>query len=261
MRYEMKGPDFEGLAGRFRSPGIKAIALMGSFARGDAGEFSDVDLVRFLEDEPKAPPEASTHVVEGRLIVVSNVPPSAVEKTFTEPEAVTLFMSGLRTGRPLWDPDGYFAELQRRAREFVWDDAMQRKADAYASREMVGWAEEVHKGLEGLRIGDVGRLLNARFGLCWGLPTVMRVQRGIMISGDNGSYTEVMSAMGEGSEWSRLCRMTFGLETEAGYAEEVKACLSLYVFTARLLEKVIGPKDRDVIDHAVSRILAELGGR
>ncbi|HIC16720.1 TPA: hypothetical protein EYO77_01260, partial [Candidatus Poribacteria bacterium] len=31
--------------------------------------------------------------------------------------------------------------------------------DAYASRKMVGWIEEVHKGLEGLRRKDSGRLL------------------------------------------------------------------------------------------------------
>lgn len=253
--------DLEGLAQRFRSHEVKAIALMGSYARGDAGLFSDIDLVRFLDEEPKEPLKASTHIIEGQLVVVSTIPPSDVDKAFAQPEVATMFMAGLRTALPLWDPDAYFAQIQQRAHEFVWDEAMQKKANAYASREMVGWAEEVHKGLEGLRTGHVGRLLNARLGLSWGLPSVMRVQRGVLTSGDNGSYTEVMASMGEDTEWTRLCRASFGLDVQTSLEDQVKACLRLYVLTAHLLQDVLTPEDRQVIDHTVGQILAELERR
>ena len=44
----MKAPNFDLLVKKFRLPDTQAIALMGSFARGEAGEFSDVDLIRFI---------------------------------------------------------------------------------------------------------------------------------------------------------------------------------------------------------------------
>ena len=45
--------DLQELSGRFAGPGVKAIALMGSFARGEAGPYSDIDLARFV-DRPAA---------------------------------------------------------------------------------------------------------------------------------------------------------------------------------------------------------------
>ena len=42
--------EFEELARRFDAPGVLAIALLGSYARGDAGPYSDVDLVRFTAE-------------------------------------------------------------------------------------------------------------------------------------------------------------------------------------------------------------------
>jgi hypothetical protein len=62
---------------------------------------------------------------------------------------------------------------------------MQARANQQASAMLVGWFEEVHKGLAGLQQNDIGRLLNARHGLSWGLGRVMKVQRGILMSGDN----------------------------------------------------------------------------
>jgi len=45
---ETKQMDFESLVERFLCPEVRAIALAASFARGDWGVFSDIDLVRFL---------------------------------------------------------------------------------------------------------------------------------------------------------------------------------------------------------------------
>ena len=157
--HDADAPDLKGLVERFRSPEVKAMALMGSFARGDAGRFSDVDLLRFVKEEAKDQPSAVSHMIDGRLVVVCDIAPQKIDSWFTKPEVATQIVVGLRDAQSLWDPDGYFAEIHRRAREFVWDASMQAKADAYASREMVGWAEEAHKGLEGLRTGDVGRML------------------------------------------------------------------------------------------------------
>ncbi|KPK79146.1 MAG: hypothetical protein AMJ81_13725 [Phycisphaerae bacterium SM23_33] len=246
------------LVERFRRPDVRAIALMGSYARGDQGTFSDIDLVLFLKaDGPELDPE--THLIGETFVVLSQVTPSQVESWFTEPDKATACIAGLRAARALWDPDGDFSSIQKRAQAFVWDAAMQARANAWASRQMVGWIEEVQKGLEGLRTGDEGRLLNARYGLSWGLTSVMRVQRGVLITGDNATYPEVVEHLEADSAWARLSRKAFGIVDGIGLREQVKAGLRLYVLTAALLADALKPEDKTLVDEAVKRIGKELG--
>ena len=253
----MASPDLSTLARRFRSPETRSIVLMGSFARGDAGWFSDVDLVRFVREDAGADPDGKTHIVDGRLVVVSEVTPSSVRDWFTEPEVACECIRGARTGKPLWDPEGYYQEIQDRACRFVWDETMQEKANRWASEKLVGWAEEVHKGLGGLRDGHTGRLLNARFGLSWGLTHVMRVQRGVLLSGDNDSYLEVAAAIGADSQWVKLSEGAFGLDGR-DLDGQVRAGLALYVLTVKMLADELDPGCREVIDDTVGLIEREL---
>lgn len=250
--------DFITLAHRFDAPGVQAIVLMGSHARGDAGPYSDVDLVRFVEEAHGELAGAGSHLIDGVLVVVSNVTPSQVAPWFSEPAQATTTIAGLRTARALLDRDGTFAALQARAHAFVWTEAMQVKADCWASAQMVGWIEEVHKGLEGLRRREPGRLLNANFGLSWGLSNVMKVQRGVLLSGDNGFFTEVAVAVGADSLWSQLRAIAFGLTDIHGrppsLRERVVAGLHLYAVTAELLGAALQPEHAPLVAETVALI-------
>jgi Nucleotidyltransferase domain len=247
---------FEQLIQRFSAPGLHALVLMGSYARGDAGPYSDIDVVRFTDGTELA--GAGSSLDDGHLVVVSNVTPEQVERWFSEPEAATDTIMGVRSAQALLDRDGNFAGIQRRAQAFEWDQAMQERANHWASAMLVGWIEEVHKGLAGLQRNDNGRLLNARHGLSWGLSRVMKVQRGVLISGDNAFYDEVAQAMGQQSEWVRLHRTAFGIESEEGQAptlsEQVRAGLRLYILTAELLALVLQTEDRPLITHTIQLI-------
>lgn len=250
------------MANRFASPGVKAIALMGSFARGDAGTFSDVDIVCFLEHEPEQAAKPLSQIIQDRLVVVSSVAPQTVEEWFIDPVLATECVGGLRTARALWDPADYVGELKKRARAFEWNAALQQNANEYASRQLVGWVEEVHKGLAGLTMGDPGRMLNARFGLSWGLIGIMRVQRGVLISGDNGFYAEVIKAVGPKTRWARLAAEVFTVN-EGGRAalslhDQVRSGLKLYLLTTDLLRDALSPEDKEVIAHTRKLILEYL---
>lgn len=243
------------LAEQFDGPQVRALVLMGSHARGTAGPYSDVDLVRIMAGtEPPAVADG-TYLRDGRLVVASSVTPAQVEKWFTEPEIAVEVIAGLRAARILRD-DGTFAGIQARATAFRWDEALQEKANAWAGERLVGWIEEVHKGLEGLRRGDTGRLLNARFGLSWGLSRVMAVQRGVLLSGDNAFYDELGAAMAGHPEWLHLRRIAFGIEDETGKAPtlrmQVKAGLQLYALTAKLLDDVLQPESATLIRATVA---------
>jgi hypothetical protein len=174
------------------------------------------------------------------------------------PELAVNYISGLRHARPLIDRDGILAALQKRAHSFVWNKEMQTKANAWASEQMVGLIEEARKGLEGLRRNDVGRLLNARFGLSWLLSRVVQVQRGVLVPGDNALFTAVESAVGRDTEWARLRRVVFSVEEIESrpptLREQVVAGLHLYVITAELIEDTLRPADAPLIKQTVARI-------
>jgi hypothetical protein len=247
---------FDQLVQLFDAPGVRALVLMGSYARGDAGPFSDIDVVRFSDGTEL--PGAGSYLMDGHLVVVSNVTSGQVERWFSEPEVATDTIMGVRSAQALLDRDGYFAGVQTRAKAFVWDQPMQERANHLASAMLVGWIEEVHKGLAGLQRNDVGRLLNARHGLSWGLSRVMKVQRGVLMSGDNAFYEELTQAMGQQSEWVHLLRTAFGIESEEGKAptlsEQVRAGLRLYILTAELLAPVLQAEDSLLITHTIQLI-------
>ncbi|WIG57726.1 MAG: hypothetical protein OJF49_000471 [Ktedonobacterales bacterium] len=258
-------PDFAALAHHFDGTGIRAIVLMGSYARGAPGQYSDVDLVRFVEGDLASSALASgSFLIDDRLVVVSDTSSAAVETWFSNPDAAVKVIAGLRVGRALVDRDDYFAAIQERARAFAWDAAMQARADVWASQQMVGWIEEVHKGLAGIRTDDIGRMLNARFGLSWGLSRVMQTKRGVLLSSDNAFYGELITVMGSDSEWVRLRRDAFGIEDAHGHApslrEQVIAGLHLYVVTAGLLTAALQPADAPLIAATVRRIHESLDG-
>jgi predicted nucleotidyltransferase len=243
----------DSLIDRLDARGVRTLALMGSYARGEAGPYSDVDVVRFVHNAERNLAGAGSYLHEEQLVVVSDVTPAQVEQWFSEPEAAVNVIMGLRHARPLRDPAGHFMAIQARADAFVWDAALQERANRWASERMVGWVEEVHKGLEGLRRGDIGRLLNARFGLSWGLSRVMTVQRGVLLLGDNAFYEALSREMGLASDWVRLWHTAFGIEDADSCAptlrEQVIAGLRLYALTAELLRPVLRAEDEPLITH------------
>ena len=105
--------DFIALAQQFDAPTVKAIVLMGSYARGEAGPYSDVDLVRFVEEADADLAGVGSHLLAGVLVVVSNVTPSQVERWFSEPKDATDSIVGLRVAQALIDRDNTFAAIGR----------------------------------------------------------------------------------------------------------------------------------------------------
>lgn len=246
---------------RFAPVEAAGVMLTGSRARGNAGPFSDVDWIRLARDEKDLPGDGS-HLIDGRLVVVGTLKPAFVETIFNEPQVACDFIMGLRTAQILLDPVGKLAHLQRRARDFVWDAEMQNKANRFAAEQMVGIIEEAHKGLEGLRRNDIGRMLNARFGLSWVISWIVKVQRGVLLSGDNGVWDEVNRAVGETTPWVRYRKAAFAIDDGSGrppmLREQVIAGLRLYVLTARMLERALPEQEGELVRATAMRIEEEL---
>ncbi len=242
----LSAEQLQDLVTRFDGPQIQAILLVGSFSRGEAGPYSDVDLLR-LGDMPL--PNAGSYLWQNRLVSVFGANAETAETWFSDPEKAVEIISGLRQARILLEKNGAAERLLRRAYIFVWTPELQHKADVWASQQLVGWAEEAHKGLAGLQSGNTGQLLHAQFGLSWGLAKTIRVQRGLLSSSDNDFLTELQKEFAE-TRWLGLLQDVYGL-TGLPLTDQVRAGLEFYCLTADLLSDALQPHDRPIVEHTV----------
>ena len=96
--------------------GARAVVLVGSHARGDAGPESDLDLFAIG-------PETFSWRLElrdGLLVSSSMKPYEAHAEDFGLPEKVCKAVPGWREAVVLHDPQGLVASLVRQAREWTW---------------------------------------------------------------------------------------------------------------------------------------------
>lgn len=253
----LSSSDIDELIRRFDQPDVvQALILTGSYARNEAGPHSDIDLVRFVVAGTQVTDDG-THLFHNRaLITVSTYSPTEYERWFTAPHEATQWIAGIRVARVLLDRERFFTDgLQLRARNFVWDAAMQARANVDATRRMAGWCEEANKGLEGLRRGnDIGRLLNACHGLTWGLSEIIQIQRGVLVSSDNNAFHEIELALVGDERLIELRRMAFGLTSVGELRERVTAGLQLFALLAEQMDGVWQGSDAETVRYTAAQI-------
>jgi predicted nucleotidyltransferase len=245
---------------------VCVIALFGSRARGDNGRYSDTDIVRLtrVSDEPQRNPGISNVMIEGILTSISTMKISDVENWFVNPALATEALQGLRDAQAMYDPEGVFSNLQKRALSFQWDDELQKKANEYVGEQLVGWAEEAYKGMEGLLRNDEGRLLQAKYGLTWGIAKLMTVYKGILATSENTFFYQIQHCMGADSDWTESLRKAFGvspLNSPLPVSGQVAFGLRLYLLTYRIARKDLSPEHLGIIEHTASLIEEFLDNR
>jgi hypothetical protein len=157
----------------------------------------------------------------------------------------------------LLDKEGALAKLKQEAGAFTWEP-LRVAADEYASYDVMGYAEEVHKILSALTKRDESAVLYGTVGLLFGLTRAVAVQRGILIESENSYLRQVQESVGRDSVWTRYHRLAAGFEIGATNRSpaEVRgiAGLALYEETVRLLWHILRPAHLDVIDHTLTAI-------
>jgi hypothetical protein len=235
-----------------------AVALTGSHARGDATRYSDMDILRFVAKLPETESQRYTlKHIQGRLVSITTTTIAAKRDELTRPEDAIRAVPGLRQMRVLLDRNDSLGRLKQEAESFTWEP-VQAAADEYASYNLMGCAEEVHKILTGLLASDESTLAYANLGLYLGLVKVVAVQRNVLIYSDNTYFQQAQEAAGRDSEWTRWFRLSAGLDRGPAHLPPAKAQgvagLGLYRETAKLLRPILLPEHAEVVEMALEAI-------
>ena len=141
-----------------------------------------------------------------------------------------------------------------------------RRPTAWRARNWLAGSRRFTRGWRACDATIHGRLLNARFGLSWGLAWVMHVQRGVLSASDNAFYDDVVGMVCPESQWARLLSRAFGIAEDGESAslslhEEVRAGLLLFCETFDLLKVATPRQDYALIEATVFLIGTELAGK
>ena len=261
--YELPEAFLHSLVAEYATAEIVALALAGSYARGEATRWSDVDIIRYAMDLPADDEGRYTLAIRGgRLISLATTTIAAKQAEMAQPEEAIFVVPGLRQARILHDPTGALAALHQRARDFTWEP-LRAAAASHASETVMGQAEEAHKLLGALSRHDDSAAIYATRGAVKGLTRAVAVGRGVLIESENSYYRQTQQAAGEDSAWTRYHRIAAGFVApdlpgpQHAPTDAIGiAALHLYRETARLLQLLLLPRHLPVIEATLAAIAA-----
>jgi len=238
------------------------VTMPGSFARGESGLYSDIDLWHYVR---QMPPDETVpyHVqfVDGYMVSIKLI---TLEEEYTHlrnPEQAIWAIPGLRQSRILLDKDGSIATLKEAAVKATWG-SLQTAANTYASWSLSANSEEIHKILDGLARQNESKTLYAIWSLTRGLADAVLVQSGAFVPSENAYIDRVQEAAGRTSDWTRLFRIAIGLDlhpsTNPAFVGYGIACLGLYGKTVAILQHILSPEDATVVNRTLE-IITEAG--
>lgn len=232
-------------AEEMREAGAVGVALMGSYARGDAHRLSDVDVVALGGGEPEF------RIERGVVLSLSWVQPEDAVRSFGVPNEAVWSVPGWRTAVPLSDPVGRVQELRAAAKAWTWGERLDERAGKWLAKEVVGYCEEVFGLLRSLDTAATypTAVVRSVFALrCAGMAAV---RHGILWESEKHVW-ELVAAR-QGPEWRRAQEAAFGLHGER-IDVSAKASLVLYRLLVADAWSHLTAGQRDLVQLALDEI-------
>lgn len=185
--------------------------------------YSDIDLVRIVQETPERKQQKQFLWYDGYLLSLSSRPLSVYQAWLTDPKDAIFRLSGIREAHILLDKDGAFRIFQQEAHNWRWDP-LQEAANAYASQIMLELTEIVLKILRAHALHDEVALSEMLIDLLSGVTEAVAVQRGILIPGGNAYFRQIQETIGLDSDWTRYHRQTAGIDINTIASIEKRQC-------------------------------------
>jgi len=252
----LEDPFIKSLIARLDQPGVVALGLVGSYARGQNTQYSDVDVDIFVEFLPLES-SYTLRYMDGHLISLKYITLENEYRSLTQPEKAIWAVPGIKQMIVLLDPSGRLSALMQAAQNFKWQ-TLQSAADEYAIEQLMGGAEEVHKIMDGLAKHNESKVLFAVWGLFKELADAVAVQRGLMMETENCYFDVIQESVGPSHAWTGAFRLTLGADVGEinlpVYKTRGVAALALYKHTAQLFHSIIPQKHQEVIENTLQLV-------
>lgn len=123
----------EDIIAAFADSATIGLALTGSYARGEATPWSDVDILRFIQVQSSDEEGLySLSMLDGKLCSLNTTTIAAKEASSSRPQDAIWTVPALRQTRIILDRTGELGALKQKADDFRWE-VLQDPADRYAS--------------------------------------------------------------------------------------------------------------------------------
>ena len=129
------------LVNELDAPDVIGILIGGSYARGEAVAYSDIDLACFFHEKKPLPPKRFLYR-RGYLISIASLTVTGVRQRLSRLPDVLLIVGGLR--QVLLDKDGSVKQLLQELASFN-PASLEPQAREYVSFQVAILAEQAHK--------------------------------------------------------------------------------------------------------------------
>jgi predicted nucleotidyltransferase len=223
--------------------GAVAVVMTGSYARGNATDLSDLDLMVVGDG-----PAYALDVRDGVLVAQSWASEDAHRARLRSPPEVGSSVLGWREAVVLHDPEGVAAELKRHAVGWGWEQ-LDPGCDEWVAEELVGFAEEVLKLAAALHSGHTLTAAVQRDLLALRLAPILAVHHRLLYGSENVVWEQVGGRMGE--EWQRAQAVAF---STGGESLELSCAASLRLFRLAIdcVAALLDDRQSAVVRHALA---------
>jgi hypothetical protein len=239
---------------------MRGILLGGSYARGDATPYSDVDFACFVSSSYH-PLRKRFLYRDNHLISIALKTLEDIEQQLTDPYQALWIIPSFRQGRVLLDKDGSMAQLKRIVEDFTWEP-LQVEAIGRAGHILLCDAEFVHKLFGNFWKNNLSGAAYTIKRIFDGATIAMALYHHVFITTDSLYYQQVEEAVGAASPWTDYHRQLLGIETldqtQPSLETDGKLALYLYRETASLLWEKLSDQRKSVISQVLRLIEQEI---
>jgi hypothetical protein len=227
-----------------QTPNVLSVVLIGSGSRNELDEFSDLDIHVVMRGSERPPDQIFYR--DNRLVNINFLDKANREAMFTDPWYTLKNLAAAREAKIFYDPDGWYKDLQQRAKNFTWLQVA-KDADIAVSYVLAENAEEIHKILSGLSRGDLEKTLYALTGFMLAISSVAALANGVLCNSENKFWRAVRDAEPD-AQWKILYWTTLGFSGES-VMTRAEAALGLYQRSCTLYRAKLLPQHVPILEH------------
>lgn len=229
---------------------IPEIILTGSYARGDYKQFSDIDLTCFLKPSFNYKENPSILFYQDNILYsITKTSLESWKEAINDPKTYYYLIHPIKEAIVIKDEFGKFQEFKNSLDEVI-GKKIHEKRTKYINENIIGYLEEVHKIMNGLKSKNELLLNYAIIGLILGLANILTVHFEVFMKTENELFQKIQEVTGMDSNCAREFRKTLGIGQQITTIQRAESALKLYLETIKLVSLHFTEKEKQTLSIA-----------